>query len=209
MKGVLLFSGGVDSTTALAQLCAEGNKPYCLCFDYGQKARGELDAVMALLKYYDVEGEIAILPSSWFKGSAMTGDKPLPKDVHYRDQSHEATVVPARNLIFVALAVAEAQRKGLKVVYTGAHAPPISVYKDATPFFCGTLNRVTKAAYGVELRGPLLGMTKTDIVKVARSLAVPLYMTWSCYEAGSEPCGRCGQCWHRTEALAIPADPTA
>lgn len=205
MNGVLLFSGGIDSTVVLALLLKEREIPYCLCLDYGQKCRGELDAAQKVMRHYDADGEVRILPPSLFAGSALTGHKELPKDVHFRDQAHEATYVPGRNLIFIALAVAEAQRRGLHKVYTGAHAPAGSIYRDATAAFSAAVNQATRIGYGVEVDSPLLGMTKTEIVQVGRRLGVPIEMTWSCYDAGAEPCGRCGQCLHRAESLAESA----
>lgn len=204
---VLLLSGGLDSFVLLARECERGRRPaLCLTFDYGQRHRREIDAAQAIMDWCRCPGRVHRLPPDIFTGSALTGGPDVPKGLDYRDPSQAATVVPGRNLVFLSIAVAEAARIGAGRVLFAAHAGDEAVYPDCRTAFVAAFGRAAKAGYGVLVEAPFQHIDKRGVVALGRSLnkpyGLPFELAWSCYEGGREPCGRCGACVERAEAMA-------
>lgn len=195
MKSVVLLSGGIDSTVALALSGADA----ALSFDYGQThSRQELLSATAVANHYGVFHKLISL-FGLLNGSALTGTGDIPEQ---HAEEPDATEVPGRNLTMIAAAVAWAKGAGYGAVVIGANADDHNGYPDCRPDFIDALREATHAGYGIELHAPLIRMTKRDIITRARDLNVPIDLTWSCYRGGVEPCNRCGACQSRNEALA-------
>ena len=219
---VVLLSGGLDSATTLAVCVADGFAPHALSFDYGQRHRHELDAAKAVARAGGaVRHEIVELDLSRFGGSALTSDAvAVPKD---RDESQMAdipvTYVPARNTVFLSVALGWAEALGARDIYCGVNAVDYSGYPDCRPEFLRAFealaNLATKA--GVEgerltVHAPLVELTKAEIVTRGTALGVDYALTHSCYDPapGGAACGRCDSCVLRRKGFAAAGvpDPT-
>ncbi len=223
-RAVCLLSGGLDSTTCLAIARQRGFECYCLSFDYGQRHVIELEAARRVALSLDAKEFRTIkVDLRGFGGSALTDSIDVPKD---RIEAETATnipvtYVPARNTIFLSLALAYAEVLGANHIFIGVNALDYSGYPDCRPEFIHAFetlaNLATKA--GVEgtsvlrVEAPLLHMTKADIVRKAVELGVDLSLTHSCYDpdAAGKPCGRCDSCLLRRKGFeaAQVLDPVA
>jgi len=202
MKKILvIFSGGLDSTTLLYKLMSDGHLVAAISFDYGQRHNKELEYAGRTCAQLDVEHTVVNLPGV-FSGSALTGDV----DVPLRDYSVETmkkTVVPNRNMTMISVAISYAISKNYDAVAYGAHAGDHEVYPDCRPAFFEAIRRVAGLCdwTPVEVLAPFIDMSKRDIAQLSRALGVDPDSTWSCYQGGEEPCGQCGACRSRQEAL--------
>jgi|HubBroStandDraft_2_1064218.scaffolds.fasta_scaffold07173_4 7-cyano-7-deazaguanine synthase len=225
---VVLLSGGLDSATALAVAKRDGYEPYALSFDYGQRHLFELEAARRVAGAAGVRQHIVLpLNLRLFGGSALTADLPVPKDRAESEMSHgiPVTYVPARNTIFLSIALGWAEALGASDVYLGVNALDYSGYPDCRPEYLQAFERManlgTKA--GVEgtatwrIHAPLIEMTKSQIIRTGTALGVDYSLTHSCYDpdAAGQPCGHCDSCRLRlkgfaeagqTDPLAYPAD---
>lgn len=214
---VHVLSGGLDSTVLLGKLIREGRKVFPLTFDYGQRHVREVEAAHRICAFYEIGHRHRVVKMdeigrSLMRGSALTNeDIPVPHG-HYEHESMKSTVVPNRNLIFCALASAYALSHKFEEVTIAVHAGDHAIYPDCRSKFYTKLNETLKAgSWGrVRIRTPFIGYTKAQIVRTGCDLAVPLDLTWTCYEGGERHCGRCGTCVERREAfeLAHVPDPT-
>lgn len=187
MKSLILLSGGIDSTVALAHTKAE----LALSVNYGQTHRRELSAAAAIAKHYGVEHHEVNIASALDIPCALTGRGTIP-DTHA--ETPDATFVPGRNLFLISIATAWANAWGYGAVVIGANADDHNGYPDCRPAFIKRLGQATEAGYGVALWAPLVRMTKRQIITYGRELGIPFDLTWSCYRGGAEPCGHCGAC---------------
>ena len=216
---VVLLSGGLDSATTLAIARSEGFACYCLSIDYGQRHRAELDAAARVARALEaVEHRIVTLDLSIFGGSALT-DISIDVPVDGVQPGIPVTYVPARNTIFLALALACAEVRDAADIFFGANAVDYSGYPDCRPeymrAFEALANLATKAAVGgrrLTLHTPIIDLTKAEIIRRGTQLGVDYALTVSCYQASAEglACGRCDSCRLRRggfEAAGIP-DPT-
>ena len=185
MKSIVLLSGGIDSTVALAHTKAE----LALSVDYGQTHRRELTAARAVAKHYGVEHHEINLDLDI--PCALTGKGTIP-DTHATEL--DATFVPARNLLLIAVATAYANAWGYKSVVIGANADDNAGYPDCRPSFIRYMDDAARAGYGVGVWAPLAPITKRQVIAYGRQLGIPFELTWSCYRGGAEQCGRCGAC---------------
>ncbi len=225
---VVLLSGGLDSATALAVAKRDGYEPYALSFDYGQRHLFELEAARRVAGAAGVRQHIVVpLNLRLFGGSALTADLPVPKDRAESEMSHgiPVTYVPARNTIFLSIALGWAEALGASDIYLGVNALDYSGYPDCRPEYLQAFERManlgTKA--GVEgtatwrIHAPLIDMTKSQIIRTGTALGVDYSLTHSCYDpdAAGHPCGHCDSCRLRlkgfaeagqTDPLAYPAD---
>lgn len=213
-KAIVLFSGGIDSTVILAM--ALQNKRYCiaLSFDYGQRHAHELNSAKAITEHYGVEHSILKIDPSTFKKSALVEKIDLPQHRTLEEMGKgqiPSTYVPARNTLFIAYAIVQAEIHGADEIYFGPNAMDRHAYVDCRPEyvqkFQELINLSTKQAIEgspPELITPLIYMTKKDIVKKGIELNIPLYLTWSCYNPTVEllPCNACDACIIRKDALA-------
>lgn len=197
----VVFSGGVDSTTVLSHVLhhlPSEHSVRAIGFWYGQRHERELQHAQAIAATLGVTYQVIPIPGLLHGSALLDHSQPVPHG-HYADDNMSETVVPGRNLLFTSLAVAQA-RPG-DSVWLGVHAGDHYIYPDCRPEFWENLAGVVLEAYGVTIRTPYLHATKADIVRDGISLGAPLQLSWSCYEGGDEPCGRCGTCVERAEAF--------
>jgi 7-cyano-7-deazaguanine synthase len=221
-KAVVLLSGGLDSATALAMAGRDGFCCHALTIAYGQRHAVEVEAARKVAGALGVEHRAFPLDLRAFGGSALTGAEPVPVDRSLESMSTgiPITYVPARNTIFLSLALAWAEVLGSFDIYVGVNAIDYSGYPDCRPEFLAAFeqlaNLATKA--GVEKQGsfrihaPLVHLSKADIIRLGVSLGVDYSLTHSCYDPAADgaACGRCDSCQLRRagfEAAGIP-DPT-
>ncbi len=217
-KAVVLVSGGLDSATTLAMARAAGYECYALSFDYGQRHRCELAASDAVADFLGaVEHRTLKLDLRQFGGSALTDDAIAVPDSG--GEGIPVTYVPARNTVFLSLALAWAEVLGAHDIFIGVNAVDYSGYPDCRPEFIKAFeqmaNLATKA--GVEgqsftIHAPLIDLSKAEIIAQGTVLGVDYGMTVSCYnpDHGGLACGRCDSCRLRAEGFAAAGvpDPT-
>lgn len=223
-RAVVLFSGGLDSTTCLALARSEGLEIVALSFDYGQRHRVELEAVRHLLDHYEVESRLQVRLDvfSQVGGSALTADIDVPRhdSVDELSAGVPITYVPARNLVFLAQATAVAEALEAPEIFIGANAVDFSGYPDCRPEFLEAFevaaNRATCVGTeggALRVRAPLVDLTKAEIILRGHGLNVPYELTHSCYAPVGEEglaCRRCDSCLLRSKGFAdagLP-DPT-
>jgi 7-cyano-7-deazaguanine synthase len=212
---VVLVSGGLDSATALAVAHRDGFDCHALSFDYGQRHGHELDAARRVAAAAGVRQHVVLpLDLRTFGGSALTGDIEVPKDRTEAAMTSgiPVTYVPARNTVFLSLALGWAEVLGAFDIFIGVNAVDYSGYPDCRPEFIEQFERLANVATqaGVEGRGrfhihaPLIALTKSEIIRLGTSLGVDYSLTHSCYDpdAGGRPCGRCDSCIIRRDGFA-------
>ena len=207
---VVLLSGGLDSTTVAAMAQADGYRLLALTIDYNQRHRIELAHAARVAAALDVERHIVLpLDLRGFGGSALTGDTPVPKGGV--EPGIPVTYVPARNTIFLSVALGWAEAAGARDLFIGVNALDYSGYPDCRPEFIAAFEAMANTATraGVEgghfrIRTPLAAMTKADIVRAAAGVGAPLALTWSCYDPtpAGVPCGACDSCRLRAKGFA-------
>lgn len=204
MKTILIYSGGMDSTTLLYKLRAVGDRVFCLSFDYGQRHRKELQSAQKICRRLKVLHKIVDITAvkNFMGGSALTSKIKVPEG-HYADQSMRITVVPNRNMIFLALAIAQAVSLKFDRIAMAVHAGDHAIYPDCRPAFIKGMRTVSKIAnyQKIDIYTPFLHVTKRAIAKIGRKLGVPYELTWTCYKGLKKPCEKCGACVERAEAL--------
>lgn len=220
---IVLFSGGLDSTTCLAIARDEGFTPIALSFRYGQRHTNELDCASAIARRSGVEHVIADIDLAAFGGSALVDESiAIPKHGsadELSDDSIPVTYVPARNTIFLSFALAVAETRGAHDVYIGVNAVDYSGYPDCRPEFIGAFETMANLATrdGVEggrlrIRTPLIDLTKAQIIEWGMALGVDYAETLSCYDpdADGRACGACDACLLRSRGFfeAGVSDPT-
>jgi len=207
-KAVVLLSGGLDSATTLYIAKSEGYLCHCLVFDYGQRHRREIEAAKKISRLAGCPLEIIKIVLPW-KGSALLDDKiKLPNSKAKTPNQIPVTYVPGRNIIFLSFALSFAEGISANAIFIGAHAQDYSGYPDCRPEFYAAFKKVvstgTKAGVenkGIKIRTPLINMTKAEIIRLGNKLGVPFESTWSCYEGGKKPCGRCDSCYFRVKGF--------
>lgn len=196
----------MDSTTLLYKLLQHGNRVSCVSFDYGQRHKKELKAAAKICKKLKVPHAIIDLTSlrSIFAGSSLTSKNIQVPEGHYHDKTMRQTVVPNRNMIFLSLAIAKAVQEKCYRVAIAVHAGDHAIYPDCRPDFIAAMDKVSRIANyeSVKISAPFLNKTKTDIARIGKKLGVPFEETWTCYKGLAKPCGKCGSCTEREEALA-------
>lgn len=204
-KTVVVFSGGLDSTTLLYHLIALGHEVKAISFDYGQRHRKELEAARAIAnllsiehRIVDVSGLTAILGAN-----ALTDHGTSVPHGEYSPETMQVTVVPNRNMIMIAIATGWAIASGYDSVAFGTHSGEYTPYPDCQPAFAAAINVATLVCDSnpIEVLAPFVRWSKGDIVVRGKELGVPFDMTWSCYEGGEIPCGKCSTCLNREFAM--------
>jgi 7-cyano-7-deazaguanine synthase len=223
-RAVVLLSGGLDSATALAEAKVAGYEPYALTVAYGQRHAIELEAARRVATAMNVARHVELaIDLRGFGGSALTADLEVPKDrsEHAISQGIPITYVPARNTVFLSLALAWAETLSAFDIFLGVNCVDYSGYPDCRPEFLRSFEDLANLATqaGVEGRGrfrihaPLLTLDKPAIIRRGLELGVDYSLTHSCYDPTEDglACGRCDSCHIRRsafEGLGI-ADPIA
>jgi 7-cyano-7-deazaguanine synthase len=213
VKAVVLLSGGLDSYTAAAIAAREGYELYALTIRYGQVHACEVEAARRVAEalrtvthtelYVDLAG---------FGGSALVGDGDIPKDRDLGEQQDiPSTYVPARNTVFLSLALAMAEVVGASAIVIGVNALDYSGYPDCRPEYLEAFERMAAIATRAGVQGsslrilaPLVTMSKADIIRAGVELGLNYGLTHSCYDpsAGGRPCGRCDSCRLRAKGFS-------
>ena len=215
MKALVLASGGVDSSTCLGLAVRDfgHENVIALAISYGQKHDKEIEAARNVAAYYKVrliEQDLTDI----FKFSNCSllqhSDTEVP-EAAYADQLKESdgkpvsTYVPFRNGLFLSSAAAIALSNECSIIYYGAHSDDAagSAYPDCSQAFNQAMNQAIYEGSGhqLQIKAPFIGMTKADVVRCGLDIGVPYALTWSCYEGGDVPCGRCGTCIDRMKAF--------
>jgi 7-cyano-7-deazaguanine synthase len=220
-RSIILLSGGLDSATCAYLAKAAGEEIYALSFDYGQRHTRELPAARAVAASVDAAEHLVMrFDLRLWGGSALTSDVDVPMD---RDESAMAadipvTYVPGRNTIFLAFAMSYAEAKGASKIYLGINALDYSGYPDCRPEFLAAFQEVARLGtkvgtegHTVALVAPLLHLDKAGIIQAGLAVGTDYSLTWSCYQGGDTPCGRCDSCLLRAKGFAeagVP-DPAA
>ena len=215
MKALVLFSGGVDSSTCLAMAVKNygAENVAALSVSYGQKHTKEISAANAVAEYYGVE-HLKIDLSLIFEYSDCSllshSEDEIPHESYAEqlektDGSLVSTYVPFRNGLFISAAASVAISRGCGVIFYGAHADDSAgnAYPDCSAEFNEAMNKAVWEGSGkqVKIEAPFVGMSKSQVVKIGLELGVPYKLTWSCYEGGEVPCGVCGTCRDRIAAF--------
>ncbi|MCD8052354.1 MAG: 7-cyano-7-deazaguanine synthase QueC [Clostridiales bacterium] len=217
MKALVLSSGGVDSTTALALAVEQYGREnvVALSISYGQKHDKEISSAKAVAQHYGVE-QLFLDLTDIFQYSDCSllrqSDEDIPLE-SYAEQIEEtggetpvSTYVPFRNGLFLSCAASIALSKDCGVLIYGAHADDAAgfAYPDCSPAFHQAMDAAVYEGSGHQLRieAPFVRWTKAQVVKKGLELGVPYELTWSCYQGGDKPCGQCGTCLDRAKAFA-------
>ena len=217
MKALVLFSGGIDSTTCLGLAISKYGKEnvIALSITYGQKHTKEIEAANAIVQYYGIE-KIDLDLSLIFRFSDCSLLKGSDEDIPHESYAQQlektngspvSTYVRFRNGRFISSAAAIALSRKCSVIYYGAHADDAAgnAYPDCSSVFNNAMNTAVYEGSGKQLKieAPFVNMTKADVVKIGLELKVPYELTWSCYEGGDKPCGQCGTCIDRAKAFEL------
>ena len=222
-SAVVLISGGLDSATTLAMACEQGYQCHTLAFDYGQRHRSELEAGKQVSHSQGArEHKVVHLDLNLIGGSALTDmniqvpERPLQ---NIADEGIPVTYVPARNTVFLAIALGWAEVLGARDIFIGVNAVDYSGYPDCRPAFIEAFQQMADVAtragiegHGPRLLTPLIDLSKAEIIRRGTTLGVDYGLTVSCYQADGQgrACGKCDSCRLRARGFADAgvADPT-
>ncbi len=209
-KAICLLSGGLDSAVSLYVARSEGYSPIALSIEYGQRHSREISSARALAQLLSVPHFLSTVSMPW-KGSALLDSKsPLPRDRDEKTMSEEipATYVPGRNSVFLSMAMSCAETEKADAIFIGANVLDYSGYPDCRPEYLDAVATAmwsgTKAGVAgrkIEIKAPLIKLTKKEIILLGQKLGVPFEKTWSCYAGGDVPCGRCDSCVLRAKGF--------
>lgn len=216
-KAIVLFSGGLDSTTVLHHAISEGYKCLALTIDYNQRHNYEIQSSQNYLNHYDIDGLIFKIDLTQIGGSALTDEKidvPIATD-----DEIPITYVPARNTIFLSIASAYAEKYKIYDIFIGVNQIDYSGYPDCRPEFIKSIqcsiNLGTKSGVNgsdIRINTPLINMSKKEIIKYGYNLGIDYSKTVSCYQLDNEgrACGKCDACNFRKEGFRLAGieDPT-
>lgn len=216
MKAMVLFSGGVDSTTCLGIAVDKygAENVVALSIAYGQKHTKEIECSQKIAQHYGVEHLYLDLGKIFQYSNCSLlshSDQEIPTEsyaqqIEKTDGAPVSTYVPFRNGLFLSSAASIALSKGCGVIYYGAHSDDAAgnAYPDCSDAFNKAINEAIYVGSGNQLKveAPFIGLTKAQVVKKGLELKVPYELTWSCYMGGDKPCGVCGTCIDRAKAFA-------
>ena len=203
-RAVILLSGGLDSAVTLYIAKQRGFDCHCLVFDYGQRHNKEIENAKKIALKAGCHYDLINISLPW-KGSLLLESKrKLPANKHQSPVKIPSTYVPGRNIIFLSFALSYAEAIAARAIFIGAHNQDYSGYPDCRPEFFKAFSAMalkgTKA--GVEnkqivIEAPLLNKGKAEIINIGAKFKVPFGLTWSCYQGGKKPCGKCDSCYFR------------
>jgi 7-cyano-7-deazaguanine synthase len=208
-KAVVLLSGGLDSAVTLYRAKAHKYKCFCLTFDYGQRHKKEIISARAVAGKAACPLFVFKTEFPW-KGSALL-DRNIKIPRHNstgKISGIPPTYVPARNTIFLSIALSYAEAIGASAIFIGANAIDFSGYPDCRPDYYAAFRKMAKLGTKCGTEGkpvgiitPLIRKTKAQIIEMGKKLKVPLELTWSCYAGGKKPCGKCDACLIREKGF--------
>lgn len=203
-KAVILFSGGLDSATAFYFAKKKGYTLTALVFDYHQRHKKEIGAAKKIIRLNKVRHHLVKADLSWTHSSLTDAKKHVPINRNLSARKIPSTYVAARNIVFLSYAFSLAESIGAKKIFIGAHIQDYSGYPDCRPEFLKAfekaVNKGMKQA-GIKIEAPLIKKSKKEIITLGLKLGVPFGHTWSCYEGGAKPCGKCDSCRFRINAF--------
>ena len=203
MKAILIYSGGLDSTTLLYEY--RESIALAVSFDYGSKHNErEIECARKNCRKLGIEHLVIPLEfmQKYFRSSLLKGGEDIP-DGSYDDSNMQSTVVPFRNGIMLAIAAGLAESRGLDAIMMANHGGDHAIYPDCRPEFVDAFGKAVEAGTynGVKLLSPYCDITKRDIALRGKALGIDYSLTYSCYKGGEKHCGKCGTCTERKEAL--------
>jgi 7-cyano-7-deazaguanine synthase len=206
-KAIVVFSGGLDSTTLLFHLRADGYELKALSVNYGQRhLEQESAAAAAICDRLGVERRVVDLTSlvGFLGRNSLSDHSVAVPDGRYEQETMKVTTVPNRNMVLISVAIAWAVSLKFDAVAFGAHAGHYTPYPDCQPAFAEAMDRAAGLCdwQKVSVLAPFVNWDKGDIVRRGGELGVPFELTWSCYNGGEKHCGRCGTCFDWREAFA-------
>ncbi len=209
-RAVVLLSGGLDSTICMAVARGADHDIVAVSFDYGQRHDVELDRARRVAEHYRAEHLVVTLNADAWGGSALTDSSiEIPRTGGVSTVGVPVTYVPARNIIFLSVALGIAEARDADAAYIGVNALDYSGYPDCRPAFIAAFRQV--AAVGqkrgiegnpVDIRTPLIELTKAEIIQLGLRLDAPIELSWSCYAGDTVPCGECEACVLRVRGFA-------
>ena len=210
-KVIVVYSGGMDSTTLLYHMRDAGHPVKAISVNYGQRHVRELDAARQICAAIDVEHVIADLSAinPLLGDNSLSGRSVDVPEGHYEEESMKLTVVPNRNMIMLSVAIGWAISQEFDAVAYGAHSGDHAIYPDCRPEFAGALDQAAQLCdwRGIKLLRPFVDLDKGDIARRGAELNVPFALTWTCYKGNKKHCGKCGACSALStyEKLKVPA----
>ena len=209
---IVLLSGGLDSAVSLYFAKSQGFDCRCLIFDYDQRHKREIESAKRIAKLAGCRYRILKIELPW-KGSSLLDRKvALPRETDrgtLRRADIPSTYIPGRNIIFLSFALSFAEAVGARTILIGAHMQDYSGYPDCRQDFFQAFSKVIKTGTeagvkgeGIKILTPLITKKKSEIIKLGFRLGVPFELTWSCYQGGSQPCGKCDSCHFRARGFA-------
>lgn len=213
-KAMVLFSGGIDSTTCLGLAIERfGNENVIpLSILYGQKHAKEIEAAKKVLDYYELSGmELNLTPIFAYSNCSLLShsDNAIPEESYARQLNNQhgpvTTYVPFRNGLFLSSAASMALSLNCSYIYYGAHRDDAAgnAYPDCSEAFYNSMNQAVFEGSGnaLKIEAPFINQNKAQVIREGLRLRVPYHLTWSCYEGGDTPCGRCATCIDRQKAF--------
>ncbi len=214
-RAVVLLSGGLDSSTTLAVARSDGFEPHALTFRYGQRHELEVAAARRVARHLGVTKHVVLdVDLGAFGGSALTASTPVPKRHRDEEMGSEipATYVPARNTVFLSIALAFAEVSEAYDIFIGVNALDYSGYPDCRPEYIESFERMANLATKAAVEGgqrlsihtPLMRLTKKEIVELGVRLGVDFSLTFTCYDPSNEglACGECDACRLRLKGFS-------
>lgn len=217
-KSIVLLSGGLDSAVSLYLAKKQGFSCHCIIFDYGQRHKREIESAKRIAKKAYCPYQVLRIKLPW-KGSSLIDRKiAIPRGIDNqicRRLSHRrrkvgipSTYVPGRNIIFLSFALSFAETVGAQTIFIGTHSLDYSGYPDCRAEFYRSFSKVistgTRAGKDkrkIVIKTPLIHKNKAQIIKLGIKLGVPFKLTWSCYQGGRQPCGKCDSCYFRAKGF--------
>lgn len=214
-KAVVLLSGGLDSATTAAIALDQGYEVIALSFRYGQKHQKELFAAQKVARFFNITQHFIVdVNLSQWGGSSLTDESMTIPQGGLQPELIPSTYVPGRNTVFIAIALSLAEAKQAQAIYLGINAVDYSGYPDCRPEYLQSYQQLARLASKAGIEGdapeliaPLVKDSKVEIVHRALNLNVPIASTWSCYQGGDLPCGKCDSCRIRDRALIAAGRP--
>ena len=210
MRAVVLLSGGMDSAVALWWALKRGWRCRAVSFDYGQRHKRELANARALARWARVPLDVMRFTLPWSGSSLTDASASLPHRRVEKIPKHiPSTYVPGRNTLFLSFALSLADQIGARAIVIGANAIDYSGYPDCRAPYLHAFAKVarlgtrmgTEKKQSISIHAPLIRLTKAGIVRLGLKLGAPLDKTWSCYQGGRRPCGRCDSCVLRAKGF--------